>query len=499
MASAARENLRQFAANRRFWDFFQQPVKIPAYLILKDFLMAKPSEKKKKEKMVSPSSAAETALENMDQLVLLSGVFGDETGLVFQKFLKWMEKNESAKDGIKRYNKLWRFLVETRTRRCHPAAGNLLQDYFLERLLENDNAFHRQAESLPFDKLSPALKTVYAKELESIQTILKTNWEAEFRKKVGSGKNELIPSLENIAVLKAEDHFGLSKARKAFKEKLLHGKELFLLNNIADYFYQTGWGLFGRYRAFRWEVSRLGEGRLEGLDNVDPIILKNLIGYDEARKALLENIEGFTAGKGGNNVLIYGERGTGKSSTVKALLNEYHAKGLRLVEVSVSHLNEYHDILRHLKNRREKFILFVDDLSFEENETSYKGLKALLEGAIEATPSNVIMIATSNRRHLVHEFFDDRTGSIQKNGEIHGADTIDEKLSLSDRFGLVISFYSPNQETYLKMVENWAKVEGLHLPPEELRLKAVQWSLFNNGRSGRTARQFVNDLKGKIL
>src|SRR6185369_16296392 len=143
-------------------------------------------------------------------------------------------------------------------------------------------------------------------------------------------------------------------------------------------FYQNGWGIFGRTRAFRWEVSRAGEGRLVGIDQSDPIELKNLIGYDVARKALLENIEAFVAGKGANNVLIYGERGTGKSSTVKALLNAYQEKGLRLVEVLPSHLNEYHDILRLLKGRKEKFILFVDDLSFEENETSYKGLKALL-------------------------------------------------------------------------------------------------------------------------
>jgi predicted AAA+ superfamily ATPase len=165
--------------------------------------------------------------------------------------------------------------------------------------------------------------------------------------------------------------------------------------------------------------------------------------------------------------------------------------------VAAGELRQLHDIFPYLRGRREKFILFVDDLSFEENETSYKGVKALMEGTVEATPGNVILIATSNRRHLIREFFDDRAGGIQKEGEIHGADTVEEKLSLADRFGLVISFYTPDQETYFKMVDSWAKVEGIKMKPQELRARAVQWEKSNNVRSGRTARQFINDLKGK--
>jgi hypothetical protein len=237
---------------------------------------------------------------------------------------------------------------------------------------------------------------------------------------------------------------------------------------------------------------------LIGVEAVDPIRLENLVGYDEQRRPLLENIEAFVSGKPANNALLYGERGTGKSSTVKALLNAYQDRGLRLVEVMPEDLKEYHEVLKVLRGRPEKFLLFVDDLSFEENETGYKGLKAILEGTVEATPPNVIIIATSNRRHLVREFFDDRTGGLQKDGDIHGADTVEEKLSLSDRFGLVVSFYSPDQDTYLKMVDSWAKAEGIKMPPAELHARALQWEKANNVRSGRTARQFINDLKGKI-
>jgi predicted AAA+ superfamily ATPase len=161
-------------------------------------------------------------------------------------------------------------------------------------------------------------------------------------------------------------------------------------------------------------------------------------------------------------------------------------------------LRELHDIIPLLRDRREKFVLFVDDLSFEENETAYKGLKAILEGTLEPTPRNVILIATSNRRHLVKEFFSDRTEGTQKDGEIHGADTVEEKLSLSDRFGLVVSFYSPDQETYFKMVDSWAKAEGIKMPLDQLHLKAAQWERANNSRSGRTARQFINDLQGRL-
>jgi predicted AAA+ superfamily ATPase len=237
---------------------------------------------------------------------------------------------------------------------------------------------------------------------------------------------------------------------------------------------------------------------LQGVADPDPIRLEELVGYDEQRRPLLDNIEAFVKGKPANHALIYGERGTGKSSTVKALLNRYGDRGLRLVEVHPDQLNEYQRILPVLRGRPEKFVLFVDDLSFEESETAYKGLKALLEGSVEAKPANVILIATSNRRHLVREFFTDRAGGLQQDGEIHGADTVEEKLSLSDRFGLVISFYSPDQDTFLRMVENWAKVEGIKMASGELRARAIQWEKANNVRSGRTARQFINDLMGRI-
>jgi predicted AAA+ superfamily ATPase len=430
---------------------------------------------------------------------LFSGLFQDEAGTAFKKFFKWVQKENRQQDAarsLRLYRKLWKALAEREEFTRGPLVGTGLQDYWLERFLDDPNPLHRKAELVPFHQIGPALKDLYIEELEHFLVLLRTDWEGLFRQKRGSGKGAVIPSFSEMRPLDVLPASG-NRARTEIKEKLLRSslKPAQLVPEIAAYFFENGFGLFGRYRAFRWN-SRTQV--LEGISATDPIRLENLVGYDEQRKPLLENIQAFVLGKSANNVLLYGERGTGKSSTVKALLNAHQAKGLRLVEVLSADLKDFPAILSALRGRPEKFILFVDDLSFEENETQYKGLKALLEGSVETSPANVILIATSNRRHLVREYFSEREEGTRKDGEVHGQDTVEEKLSLADRFGLVISFYTPDQETFLRMVDSWAKVEGIKAPAPEIHLKALQWSRFNNGRSGRTARQFIKDLKGKL-
>jgi predicted AAA+ superfamily ATPase len=453
--------------------------------------MSKPEEKKKNLK---PSLAAVRVLEDLKGLLLLDGLFSDPVGEAFFRLLKWLAKDgePDPQRGFRRYGKLWRRVVESGVLERKGRVGTLLQDCLLERWLEDDNPFHRAAEKGHLSEMDPSLHSFYIKDLSVLRRILKTDWEAEFLKRSGFLGRVEAPSLEGVREPKGMAETPSAKSRRRLKEKLLGAGDAELVAEIGDHFFQNGFGDFGRYRAFRWKDG------LQGVGSPDPIRLEELVGYDEQRQPLLDNIEAFLKGKTANHVLIYGERGTGKSSTVKALLNRYQGQGLRLVEVHPDQLNEYQRILPLLRGRREKFILFVDDLSFEENETSYKGLKALLEGSVEAKPINVILIATSNRRHLVREFFGDRAGGLQQDGEIHGADTVEEKLSLSDRFGLVISFYSPDQDTFLRMVENWAKVEGIKMSASDLRAKAIQWEKSNNVRSGRTARQFINDLIGRI-
>jgi predicted AAA+ superfamily ATPase len=266
-------------------------------------------------------------------------------------------------------------------------------------------------------------------------------------------------------------------------------------SDIADYFRQHGAGSFSRFRAFRW-VREDGHGQLVGVPAPDPIRLEQLVGYERERELVVQNTEQFLAGYPANSVLLYGDRGTGKSSTVKALLNAHAEQGLRLIEVGRDDLGDFPAIVRTLRDRPERFILFVDDLSFDEHERDYRGLKAVLEGSIEARPDNVVLYATSNRRHLVQERWTDRESTLA--AEVHGQDTMQEKLSLSDRFGIRVVFPSPDQHRYLAVVESLAQQRGLVIDPEVLRRRGLQWAEWHNGRSGRTARQFVDHLQGEL-
>ena len=268
-----------------------------------------------------------------------------------------------------------------------------------------------------------------------------------------------------------------------------------LTEEIAAYFAAHGAGLFGRARAFRW-VPAPGGGRLEAVADPDPVRLDDLICYEVERQSVLENTRHFVAGLPANNVLLYGDRGTGKSSTVKALFNEFSSLGLRLIEVAKGDLGDYLRILPLLRGRRERFILFVDDLSFEEHETQYKALKAALEGSLEARPDNVVLYATSNRRRLVRERFSDRTGP-GVDDDVHVEETTQEKLSLADRFGIHAPFLVPDQDRYLVIAETLAARAGVALRPQEVRRRALLWSQWHNGRSCRTARQFVDALRGE--
>jgi predicted AAA+ superfamily ATPase len=268
-----------------------------------------------------------------------------------------------------------------------------------------------------------------------------------------------------------------------------------LVADLAAFYYEHGSGLFGRYRAFRW--TRRGHlGHLEGISHPDPIRLGELIAYTRERAPLIENTEQFLDGYPANNVLLYGDRGTGKSSTVKALLNEYGDRGLRLIEVPKQLLADFPSILALLRVRRERFVIFVDDLSFDEHETIYKELKAVLEGTLEARPENVLVYATSNRRHLIVERFSDH--DAPDDAEIHRMDTVQEKLSLSDRFGLRLLFISPDQHRYLEIVRGLAEQRRLAIDPEDLERRALKWATWQNGRGGRTARQFVDHLTGAL-
>lgn len=250
--------------------------------------------------------------------------------------------------------------------------------------------------------------------------------------------------------------------------------------------------VFENHIAFRWERHREG-GTLVPVTHPHLFELDDLVGVDEAKGEVVRNTAQFVAGFPANNVLLWGERGTGKSSCIKGLLRPFAPKGLRLVEVQKGDLLQITDILRLLRGAPWRFILFCDDLAFDEGEVSYRELKAILEGGIEARPENVLLYATSNRRHLMPEPMTDNLGR-----EIHPEEAISEKLSLADRFGLTLSFYPFSQDTYLSIVEHYAERLGLAIGRDELRTEALRWALFKGQRSGRSARQFIDDLSGRL-
>jgi predicted AAA+ superfamily ATPase len=250
--------------------------------------------------------------------------------------------------------------------------------------------------------------------------------------------------------------------------------------------------MFAQYRAFRWQA-----GVLKGIAHPDPIHLEDLVGYEVQQQLLIQNTEALLAGYPALHVLLYGSRGSGKSSLVKALLHRYGDRGLRLIEVSKADLNALITIADTLRHLPQKFILFVDDLSFEEDEDAYKALKVVLEGNLTARPQNLVVYATSNRRHLIREFFGDRPRPSDAD-EVHSWDTVQEKLSFSDRFGLTLTFEPADQTTYLAMVHHLARQASITLSNEELEHRALQWATRHNGRSGRTARQFVDFLKAEL-
>ncbi len=250
--------------------------------------------------------------------------------------------------------------------------------------------------------------------------------------------------------------------------------------------------------AFRWDDT-VGRGRLVGIEEPARFSLSDLLGVEKSVESLDRNIRQFMAGLPYNDVLLYGERGTGKSSSVRGLLDRYAGKGLRIVEVDRSQLVALPNVLAALPRQGGLFfVIFCDDLSFGTNESGYRELKAALEGSLEATPANVCIIATSNRRHLVPETMaENRAAYVDADGELHHGEALEEKLALSDRFGLALGFYNFDQPTYLAIVAHYLEQAGMGERFEALRPEALRWALTRGTRSGRTARQFVDDAVGR--
>ena len=301
------------------------------------------------------------------------------------------------------------------------------------------------------------------------------------------------------ALGKQEKHYyrAVSDKVRALSRQLAAARDEDEIFDLVTGFYGAyGVGMFGLNRAFRIQ-NRGGGVEFLPINNTDKVLLKDMIGYDLQKKQLVENTEAFLRGKPANNVLLYGDAGTGKSSSVKALINEYYDSGLRMIEIYKHQFRDLSAVIAAVKGRNYRFIIYIDDLSFEENEVEYKFLKAVIEGGVETRPDNILIYATSNRRHLIKETWSDRSDMEHQN-DVHRSDTMEEKLSLAARFGVTINYNAPNRQQYHEIVKGLARRQlQEEVSEEELLLLANRWELRHGGVSGRTAQQFINYLAGK--
>lgn len=264
---------------------------------------------------------------------------------------------------------------------------------------------------------------------------------------------------------------------------------------VTEHYRTCGVGMLGMNRAFRIRGSGAA---LEfcPINNASSVRLSDLVGYESQKKELADNTRSFARGGKGNNVLLYGDSGTGKSTSIKAVLNEYFEDGLRMIEIYKHQFKDLATVISLIKNRNYRFIIYIDDLSFEEHEIEYKFLKAVIEGGVEERPDNILIYATSNRRHLIKETWKDKN-DMEFEGEIHRSDTVEEKLSLSARFGVLINYSTPRRDEYHDIVRELAKRENIDMEEGELMLLANRWEIRHGGVSGRAAKQFIDYLCGR--
>ena len=352
--------------------------------------------------------------------------------------------------------------------------------YIIEQILQAENPFTQQVQHQDLSDLTPGLVAAARHDLRVLQEL------AHSRDRLHDALRPLLPHPLNPMVETLE----LPHPADSIFEGQQDWAEA--LPALVDHYRHHGTGVFGRYHAFSWQ-----NGQLVGHAHPDPITMDELVGYESQRAQLVQNTRALLAGYPALNVLLYGSRGSGKSALIKSLLTEYGTEGLRLLEVAKSELQALPQIMEQLRSVPQKFVIFVDDLSFEADEETYKALKVVLEGGLTARPPNMVVYATSNRRHLIREFFGERPRPSASD-EIHAWDTVQEKLSLSDRFGLTLTFEPADQPTYLTIVHHLAQRAGITLAPAELEHQALQWATRHNGRSGRTARQFIDALQANI-
>ncbi len=429
-------------------------------------------------------------------------IYHDDTGeSILSKLSKIFEDFESGADtpdGLRtRIYVQVRRLLELATK--YGFDNNLWHNYLTYILINDENPF-----SLTYEKAGEQEGTVNGFALNDF-SVFKRLFDFDFSAIESALGISCFSTLSNYrAIAKREQIFNKNvseKVRALSKriEEAANGCAVF--DAVAKFYLDFGVGKFGLNKAFRVESDEAGRLLdIKPITNMEPVLLEDLIGCELQKQLLTENTEAFVSGRGANNILLYGDSGTGKSTSIKAIVNRYYDRGLRMIEIYKHQFGCLSKVISEIKNRNYRFIIYMDDLSFEENEIEYKYLKAIIEGGVETKPDNVLIYATSNRRHLIRETWNDRSDLVQ-NEDIHRSETMEEKLSLVNRFGLSIGYFKPSRPEFDSMVlalaARYPQIEELGLEDEQILAEAHRWEMRNGGISGRTAQQFVNHLCGK--
>ncbi len=370
---------------------------------------------------------------------------------------------------------------------------NLWQSYLTFLLITDENPFTLVTERKGFKEGS--VEKIVKNDLNVFYKLFSFNFSI-LENALGTNFFEILTDYKSIQ--KPENIYNkpISIKVSELRKKLDEAKNVDEFFELINNFYKNiGVGKIALNPTFRLETEE-NEVELIPITNMIDVHFDDLIGYETQKSQLIENTRFFVQGKPANNVLLYGDSGTGKSTSIKATINEFYQDGLRMIEIYKHQLEYLSKVISQIKNRNYKFIIYMDDLSFEEFETDYKYLKSIIEGGLEEKPTNVLIYATSNRRHLIKETWKDRD-DMEIDGEIHKSDNLEEKLSLSSRFGITIQYLKPLQKGYLEIVRGLAEKNQLQIDVEELEAEAIKWERWNGGRSGRTAEQFIKYLKSK--
>ena len=372
---------------------------------------------------------------------------------------------------------------------------NLWQNYLTYEIITNENPF-----SLTCEKVGASDGSVnfYAKQdFEAFMELFHYDfaWIEDYLDTDVFSRLTTYKSIEKPELMYNKN---VSEKVRSLSEKLANAKSCDEFFDLVTGFYKDyGVGMFGLNKAFRLKCYAEDKVEFKPINNMDKVVLSDLVGYEIQKKKLVDNTKAFVEGKKANNVLLFGDSGTGKSTSIKAIVNEFYDDGLRMIEIYKHQFKYLSTVISKIKNRNYKFIIYMDDLSFEEFEIEYKFLKAVIEGGVESRPANILIYATSNRRHLIKENWSDRDDVVSNNG-MHKSDTMEEKLSLAYRFGVRISYSKPTPKEFYNIVFELAKKNNINMDEEDIRKEANKWELSHGGISGRCATQFIDYLLGTI-